>query len=230
MPYTEPEAVIDASQSGVVRREAEAGPIKSGRGGARAGAGRKPKAAVVEVPKPDRLRWYCIRTSQGMEAAVEQSLKDAKFATFLPYAFVAETAARITDHGRTIPSRPAHFIPLFSRYLFVRFSRSENSWRYIPTMPFVENLLNSGPTSPTPVPDRAIEQMRSQCDDANVMLPPEGADDRAIIELGASYSSSAFPGIAGMCIKREDDRVTLLMNIMGSQVPVNAPVASLEKI
>ena len=85
-------------------------------------------------------RWACIYTHPQAEAWANANLIQRGYTTYLP-----THAVRVRD--RVIPSLTHTVIrPLFSRYLFVRFDHTTESWSPIRATPGVVGILRAGAT------------------------------------------------------------------------------------
>lgn len=192
----------------------------------------KPAAPTQISYAIDEPRWYCIRTEFGAEITADMAIRTAEFETFFPMLWIAPLPARRTEMGRLMPAQSERLVPLFRRYIFARFLRSDPSWRRIATMRGVERIFSTSPTTPIPVPDVAIDIVRKQCHPNGVVYPPGHGEKRAAMEIGAigRIPNSAFPDLVGICDWSEGDRVRLLMSIMGRQVPVTVDRSAVEII
>lgn len=152
--------------SGEIREE-----FKFGHGGARPGAGRKPKPIVITEPEP--IRWYCVRTEYAAELHADVAIRVAGFETFFPLLWVPPVDAHRTADGRAIPAKPPRLLPLMPRYLLVRFARTNPSWRAICNLRGVEKVFSTHPERPTPIPDRDIDALRVGLAPNGVLYPPK---------------------------------------------------------
>lgn len=130
----------------------------------------------------DRLRWYCVHTAYGAEKAVNKALVDAGFETLFPQEWVPPVAARRTEAGRAIQATSEHLVPLLQCYIFVRFLRSDNSWRKITKTRIkgVDRVLSSSSEWPTPIPDAQISNMRKQLGADDILYPERAVDAVAV--------------------------------------------------
>ncbi len=210
--------------------------FKFAHGGARAGAGRKPNA-----PPPtyvDIEHWYCVRARYGGDITADIAIRRAGFTLFTPSLWKPGTPARRDRHGALRPARPERIVPLFPRYLFVRFRRVADTWRPIWELPGVECILSTAPETPTPVPDGAIDLIRGLCapngcvypDNERMLDGPAPVIRMPPIAPGTRTRLTAGPmaDLAGICTWSDGKRVRLLLEIMGRAVSVTVPRLAVE--
>jgi transcription antitermination factor NusG len=203
---------------------ADSGVIKlvAGHGGARRGAGRKP---AVAFQQPDEPRWYCVRTQWGQDIRADIAIRQSGFQVFAPTLWKPPSPARRSLNGAMRPAREARIIPLFSRYLFARFNLAEPGWQAIRGLPGVEAILSSTPESPTPVPEPALEAVRSLCAPNGCVYPPGWEFGRVApvqrpLEAGCHLRVLYGPlaDHVGICQMSDGRRVELLLEILGRTV------------
>ncbi len=214
------------------------GGVRANSGGARAGAGRKPKAAPPAYV--DIERWYCVRTRHGAEITADFDIRRAGFTLFSPSLWKPGTPARRAWDGSLRPARPALIVPLFRRYLFVRFRRDADDWRSIAHLPTVDRIFSSTRGQPTPVPDGAIDLIRSLCapngcvypDNERMLDGPAPVIRMPPIAPGTRTRLTAGPmaDLAGICTWSDSKRVRLLLEIMGRTVSVTVARADVETV
>ncbi len=208
-----------------------AGAIMFLHGGARIGAGRKPR--LVLPPAADIDRWYCVYTRQGGELLADIEIRRAGFTTFAPLVWKAATLPRRNSRGAVRPGKPDRIVPLFPRYLFVRFNRGSPDWARIAGLRGVEYIVGATPQTPRPVADETIDLIRGIPGMAvnGCVYPVEVADERPLpIKAGTpvAIASGPFGGRTGICTWSDGRRVRVLLEIMGRTVPVPMPQALVE--
>lgn len=149
--------------------------IKFAHGGARPGAGRKPKPLLPFAISyaTDTPRWFCIRTEHGAETAVDVAIRKEGFETFFPMCWVPPVAAHVTSSGRAIQATSERLVPLLRSYALARFDRSDPSWRRIASLRGVERIFGTSPEWPTPIPDSQISKLREGLGANGVLYPPK---------------------------------------------------------
>ena len=204
-------------------------------GGARPGSGSKPRPVVVEVPptRPDRPRWYCVRSYPGADYTADTEIRLAGFEVFRPTVYKPPQPAR-RDGWYVTPALQARTGSLFPGYMFVRFCRYSARWEPIRELPGVDYILGARPDTPSPMPERAFDLIRSLCSENGCSYPPPPVDpDRTNpIPAGASVllASGAMIGLTGICQWSDGKRVRLLMEILGRGVAVTVQRASVEAV
>lgn len=126
--------------------------LQSRQGGEIRGEKLYPIAAVLcAEPEIDQrldpgLGWFAVHTEPLAEFRVEEGLREAGFATFLP------SFLRIIQHVRHTSERR---LPLFPRYVFVGFNPAKQPWSPINAVKGVTRLLEVA-EQPLRIPDRLI--------------------------------------------------------------------------
>jgi transcriptional antiterminator RfaH len=165
------------------------------------------------------MRWYVVHTQPQAEPRAVQHLKNQGFDCFLPRI----TALR--RHARQVKSV---LLPLFPRYLFVRFDLDVMRWRSINGTRGVVGLLTNG-RCPVPVPSDAFKALLSRCDERGVTTL--AALDFFTKGLKVQIKSGAFAGQTGEVgelLTRDRDRVRVLLCIMGVQTSLLVPAYAIE--
>jgi transcriptional antiterminator RfaH len=193
------------------------GLFKSGHGGARAGSGPKRQAIPPPIATPIYgSRWYCVRTGHELEHVADIEMRLAHFEVFAPM-IIALSLRALRDGARSALE------PLFARYLFVRFDRAGLAWREISRMRGVETILGSD-GAPRSMPDEAINVLRAQCDlnDCIYAADPIEPDD---FKPGCSVKAitGRYAGFIGIVDRTKDERVRILLTMLGAEVPVDVP-------
>ena len=183
-------------------------------------------------------RWYCVRTSFHGEIRTDLDIRDLGFSVFAPSLWRPPARARRDRNGVLRPARPARLVPLFPRYLFVKFRRDLDHWHSIARLETVDCIFGSTPLRPTPVPDKAIDLIRGLCAPNDCVYPDnrrmtEGyapAIPRAPIEAGTRtrLMSGPMADLSGICTWSDGKRVRLLLEIMGRPVSVTVAQAAVE--
>ena len=222
---------------------ANSGGARANSGGARPGSGPKTKKiADARTPensgrslesgqgisletqaKLEAPRWYCVRTGHGAEITADIEIRLAGFTLFAPTVWKPATKPRRLTNGAIQPGKPDRIVPLFPRYLFVRFHRLDDPWRRIRSLRGVEAILSSTPESPIAVPDAAIEAIRGQCAPNGCIYPLDLATKAAApLAVGtiARLTEGPMADLTGICSWSDGKRVRLLLEIMGRAVLV----------
>ena len=158
-------------------------------------------------------RWYVVRTQLHREAKAAQQLENQDYRVFLPRFLKSRR------HARKFETVMA---PLFPRYLFVILDLTRDRWRSVNGTFGVDRLLMRG-GEPEPVPCGLVEQLIENADAKGVVLPGSG------LKVGDSIRVSAgpFAELLGTLERLDDNnRVRVLLEIMGSKIPVLLPEAA----
>lgn len=162
--------------------------------------------------------WYLVYTKPRQEFIAQENLQRQGFMTYLPCIKRAKKRA-----GRRIKSIEA----FFPRYLFISLNKVTDDWSLIRSTVGVANLVRFS-QYPTVVPEAFISQlmMRENPDtgmhEEDSSIPP---GSKVRIKDGAlSGYEGVFKASSG------EERVIILLNVMGNESKVKIDVDSLEII
>lgn len=156
--------------------------------------------------------WFVVQTQPQAEAKAKRHLINQGFTAYLPFY------RRRVRHARRneIVARP-----LFPGYLFVQLDPELQRWRSINGTVGVRCILADG-DRPRCVPDRVVEEIVARQDETGAVklgLPvfapgqPVRLLTGPLAEVGALFEEA-----------RDDNRVILLLSLLGRKVRVVAPV------
>jgi transcriptional antiterminator RfaH len=161
-------------------------------------------------------RWYVVQTQPQSEGRAEINLRRQGFETYLPrYERMRRHARRSEMVAR----------PLFPRYLFVALDIARERWRSIQSTFGVCRLVLAG-EHPAVLPDGIIEEIRGR----------EGHSGYVALGLPAGVGVGSpvrlIDGIFAECqgvLERiaDERRVTILLRLLGGEVRVFVPAASI---
>src|SRR5712691_10977731 len=149
-------------------------------------------------------RWYVVHTQPQAEARALWHLENQGFHCFLP------RIVELRSHARQV--KPV-LVPLFPRYLFVRFNLDMAHWRAINGTRGVVNLLANGPC-PLPIPHGVVEALLTKCDRRGAA--PLAAMDVFAKGLKIRIKSGVFAGQTGEIaelLPQGGDRVRVLLTL-----------------
>lgn len=161
-------------------------------------------------------RWYVARTHALSEEKALFNLVKQGFETYLPRYLKQRRHARRTDWIK---------VPLFPRYIFVSFDVAVTRWRAISSTIGIDRMICSL-DRPVPVPQGVVESIQSRENERGLISLAQclslARGDRVQIDSGA------FSDMSGLfeCIS-DDERVTVLLDLLGRQVRVKVPAAAL---
>ncbi len=152
--------------------------------------------------------WFVVNTHPHQEMRAEANLRQQGYEVWLPRLL------RSRRHARKVDTTLA---PLFPGYLFIRLNRKIEAWRAINSTFGVRRILCRGET-PAPVETGFVEALMRRTDDTGALAPEADA-----LRLGDTLHilSGPFSDRIGTLLSLADkDRVALLLNLLGREVPV----------
>lgn len=194
-------------ETDLISKFGHGGPRKNS-GGARPGAGRKPKGdnpAMLQA-QPEGVRWYCIQTFPMREQAVCRDLCDLDLDHHLPL-FVDRSG-----------DKPVHR-PLFSGYVFVLFDCGTDPWRKLVSLSGVRRLFSTSAERPIPIPVGVVENLKA----CGMIDEPDDAPWLEPIRVGHAVRilSGPFAGLEGICHWSTSQRTRLLIELFSGSVPLD---------
>jgi transcriptional antiterminator RfaH len=155
-------------------------------------------------------QWYAVYTKPRAEQKARYNLERQGFVAYLPLYLKRRRHARRTD---TVAS------PLFPRYLFIEFDPERSSARPVRSTLGVLSLVTSG-TDPIPVPIEIIEQVRArESIGGYVAVKPNYRNGDKV-----KITEGPLSGCIGLFECDDDDeRVNLLLQLLGRQIKVQVP-------
>lgn len=161
-------------------------------------------------------RWYVVQTQPRREEKALLHLRNQNFHAYLPrYRKTRRHARRVEKVLR----------PLFPGYLFVELDRDSQAWRPINGTVGVARLVARG-NEPQPVPEGIVDEILAREGDGGaVTLAPRTFEKGQKLRL----THGAMAEQVGLFEEMADDqRVVLLLDLLGREVRVTAPVEALE--
>lgn len=159
-------------------------------------------------------RWHLAFTSSRAEGIVCNELKELEFQSFSPVEKVR----------RKVRGRKLEFeVPLFPRYVFVRFDPMSSQWRQILDVSgLVDVVRESASSMPLRMPDVEVERLQ--------LAEKLGIFDRTKpMQAGVEVEimDGPFAGFVGKVARaRSDDRIDVLLQFLGTErlsvVPITA--------
>jgi transcriptional antiterminator RfaH len=161
-------------------------------------------------------RWYAVHCLPHRESGAQQQLENQGFRTFLPRCL------KTRSHARKVETV---LVPFFARYLFVQFNPDRDRWRSVNGTFGVASMVMMA-DRPQPVPHGVVEALIAMADSRGVLR----FDEVSQLRVGQKVRVLAGPfadqvGRLARCA--DTDRVCLLLDIMGGQVMVEVPRATL---
>ena len=161
-------------------------------------------------------RWYVVQTHPRVEQRAAWHLCNQGFGAYLPQHLKRRRHARRTEWVRA---------PLFPGYLFVAMDIARMRWRAIASTIGVCRLVSDG-ERPTPVPVGIVEEIRVR-EDTNGLIR---MDRQRPFKRGevVQITSGPLADRAGLFeCQVEEERVILLLELLGRQVKVKMPLEAI---
>ncbi|MEQ8440645.1 MAG: transcription/translation regulatory transformer protein RfaH [Roseitalea porphyridii] len=154
-------------------------------------------------------RWFAVFCKTGQERLAEGNLLNQGFTTYLP-----RLALRKRSGGKNV----AVTVPMFPGYLFVQVDLERTPWRAINSTFGVRRIVSFG-ERPAPLPEGAIEEIRAREDADGIIRLPKVAP----FQKGETveFADGPMSDVKAMfTVPSGTERVIVLMNLLGRQVPV----------
>lgn len=162
-------------------------------------------------------RWFVFRTQQHAEQRAAAHLARQGFEAFVPLHI------RRIRHARRVGQVAR---PLFPRYGFVRLSLAADRWRAVNGTVGVQRLIARG-ERPAPVPAGVVEALQRQVDGAGVV--PTAALRLFSRGEAVRVTDGLFADQLGIYERMTaDQRVVLLLDLLGRTVEVTVPYAAVD--
>lgn len=162
-------------------------------------------------------RWYVVNTQPQKEERAREHLNRQGFDVYLP------RWRKRRSHARRVEWVPA---PLFPRYLFVGFDIEITPWRAIHSTIGVSHLVCSGGL-PLSMPGAVVEGIRDrEAEGGLIEIKPVFRKGQPIV-----VGEGAFLDQIGLFERMNDDeRVTILLSLLGREVRVKVPAHSIRAV
>ena len=173
---------------------------------------------TTPTPMTSELDWFVATLKPNGYAKAKCNLERQGFSTFMPLE------ARHVRHAR---QEREVLRPLFPGYIFIAFDRNVTQWRVINNTLGVLGLIMIGASAPQKVPNGLMAALRAGCDASGKILPPavftEGEKVRVL--------HGPFTGVLAEVEKTsQNDRVRLLVELMGRQVVTECTTSNLRSL
>ena len=160
-------------------------------------------------------RWYVVQTQIKREALAVSHLRNQGFEVYLP------RLRKSRRHARRIERVLARMFP---RYVFVRMDTNACRWRAINGTIGVSCLISFDAT-PAPMPEGVVEDIMGREGEDGAILPPvrnfQKGERLRLMEGPFGEQIGLFENMA------DEERVILLLYLLGREVRVKAPLAYL---
>ena len=158
-------------------------------------------------------RWYVVQTHVNGETKAALNLRRQGYEIYLPRCLKRRRHARKVD----LVARP-----LFPRYLFVAVDTATQRWRSIQSTLGVSHLVTVG-NEPAVLPEGIVAALKAR-EDAKGFVRMAASrkfapgDKVRVLEGVFKDSAGIFDGVA------ENDRISILLEMLGSKVRVHLDV------
>jgi transcriptional antiterminator RfaH len=163
------------------------------------------------------MRWYAIYTRPHDETKALEHLLRQGYSAYLPRYRTQISHAR---------RRQTVLRPLFPRYLFAGIDRASMRWRPILSTVGVVDVVRSG-DEPTPVPSAIVAMIREREEAGGF----DRLDPRQSLRIGelVRVTAGALEDMVGRLVElRDQDRVVVLLELLGRAVPAQLRAEAVE--
>jgi len=162
-------------------------------------------------------QWFAVQTQPRSEDRAVAHLLRQGFEIYLP------RCAKKRRHARRVDTVAA---PLFPGYLFIRLDLDTTPWRSIDGTRGVIRIVRHG-DRPAPLPNGIIEALRQHEDDSGLHTPASLLVFAPRMRL--RIIGGAFDDHIGQFERMStDQRVVLLLNLLGRAVQVKLPISAVD--
>ncbi|TVS02560.1 MAG: transcriptional activator RfaH [Rhodobacteraceae bacterium] len=165
----------------------------------------------------DKSNWFLAQLKPNSHMIAQRNLARQGFEIFLPMQEVTRRA-----HGRFV----TQLRPLFPGYIFVALNIAHGGWRAINATLGITRLVCLG-NEPTPVPSAFVTELQMRCDSNGALQPQETYSKGDQVTLTKGPFAEIVATIESL---EPDQRVYLLMDIMGMQTRVAVDAAHLRPL
>ncbi len=162
------------------------------------------------------LSWYVVRTKPRCEYLAARGLRGDGFQIFLPLV------------GSPTPRAGHQDSPLFPGYLFLRYDVDEQDWPSLRQMPGILGWVRLGGVVPA-IPDEVVDLLVQRVESIN-----QGGGLWTRVKRGQRVQvvSGRMEGLAEVIEepRSPEDRVRVLLDFMGRQVPAGVPWVNLRPV
>lgn len=206
---------------------------------AAADATRRARAQMIISDSPVNLAWYVVQSQFGSDKHALEWLARGGFETYYPQMrrLIPIPLRHLSQKQRRAMFKPTKYInvPLFPRYIFVRFDVRRSLWHELFATAGVAGMLCHGGV-PAPVGDAEIARIHSG-EIAGAVPAPTLA--RFLLAPGTSVRITEGPlaGFTGIVDRGvdvalgdldADARIKVLASMFGTQTPVELEISQIE--
>ncbi|MBF9040374.1 transcriptional activator RfaH [Rhodobacterales bacterium LSUCC0387] len=161
--------------------------------------------------------WYVVQFKPNSHNIALRNLNRQGFETFLPMLSVtSRVGSRFVSKSR----------PVFPGYLFVALDAGQGAWRKINSTYGVARIVSFA-GQPSPVPHDLVAGLQARCDDAGVLTAASDLAPRDQVTMQQGPFSQFVATVESL---DEDQRVWVLIDLMGQKTRINVAHEDLTKI
>lgn len=166
-------------------------------------------------------KWYLIHSKPKQEYRAYEHLENQGFDVYLPQLQLFKLKKGKQDKG---------IEPLFPRYLFIQLHETSSAWHKIHSTRGVSGLVRFS-DMPAEVPENLIMHLKEQAN-------PEGIIDKTgevktIFKAGdlVTITDGSFNGLEAVIKEQDgDQRVNILITMLGKQQNINLPLSAVSRL
>ncbi len=163
--------------------------------------------------------WFAVHTQHRKEALAEEHLLRQGYTVYLP---------QIQETRRLRGAKRKVIVPMFPRYLFVQLDLEKDNTAPIRSTRGAIGLVRFG-LKPRALPNQLVEQLMLTEDKAtglHIIKPVEFKfGDKVVVQHGPLAGAEAI-----YKAKSGQERVVVLMNLLGKQTPTQVAEDSIERV
>jgi transcriptional antiterminator RfaH len=162
------------------------------------------------------LSWYVVYSKPFQEVRAETELAYQGFSVYLP---------KISEAKRLRGQWMQEIRPMFPRYLFVQPEHAEQSIAPMKSTRGVSHLVRLG-ANMVECPDTLIDTIRA----AEARLNGEGSAPFVAVGETIEITEGPFQGLISRVVAATEDRVSILLEVLGELQSLDFPVALCRKV
>ena len=172
----------------------------------------------AQMTEKSSENWFVTQLRpQGLRRA-EENLARQGFESFCP-----KRLETVVKQGKRLAQQK----PLFPGYLFVQFDPKSNGWTAINSTRGISRLILADIRKPTPLPSQFMAGLMARCDALGVVTaPPDLEVGDTIRVLSGPFAET----VARIETLADDDRIRILMDLMGRETRISVSKSRVEKL
>ena len=160
--------------------------------------------------------WFILQFKPNAHHRAKRNLTQQGFETFLP---IHDTTSRKLSRFRNTSK------PLFPGYMFVKFNRAESEWHKINSTYGVSRLITFNSILKS-IPSSFVDSLMKRCDLSGKLLSIQKLKNGDQVKI----SKGPFANfIATVETYETDQRIWILMDLMGRKTKIQTPMDTLQK-